>query len=74
MAMQLTERQADVVRLREDEGLSWSAVGERLGISKSTLFRLLREDALPSYRLTDKGSLRFKESEIDVWLKRRTND
>ena len=34
--MQLTERQADVVRLREDEGLSWSAVGERLGISKST--------------------------------------
>ena len=36
MAMQLTDRQADVVRLREKEGLSWSAIGEKLGISKST--------------------------------------
>ena len=34
--MQLTERQAQVVHLGEEEGLSWSAIGEKLRISKST--------------------------------------
>ncbi len=33
----LTERETAIIRLRDDEGLSWAMIGERLGTSKSSV-------------------------------------
>jgi predicted DNA-binding protein (UPF0251 family) len=33
----LTEREAEIVRLRDDEGLSWAAIAKQLGTSKSSV-------------------------------------
>ena len=33
----LTERETSIIRLRDDEGLSWTKIGERLGTTKSSV-------------------------------------
>ncbi len=38
----LTEREAEVVRLRDDEGLSWNAIAKALGSSKSSVISTYR--------------------------------
>ncbi len=36
--VELTQREADVARLRDEEGMSWNAIAKALGVSKSSRF------------------------------------
>ena len=40
----------------------------RLGINRKWLYRVIRDEAFPAYRMPG-GMLRFRQSEIDVWLR-----
>jgi excisionase family DNA binding protein len=50
-----------------DRLLSAREVGEWLGLSTETVLRRWRAGDLPGYRLAS-NVLRFRESEIEVWL------
>jgi len=52
---------ADVEKL-----LTIDEVSERLSVSISTVRRIVREDALPAYRVG--GRLRFKPREVEAYI------
>ena len=41
---------------------------KRLGIGTTTLDRLVADGLLPGYRMTDKGSIRFREEDLDAYI------
>lgn len=43
---------------------------ERLGVSETTLDRLIAAGALPAYRMTDRGSLRISEDDLAAYLEK----
>jgi excisionase family DNA binding protein len=45
----------------------WPAVAKRLEVGERALWRLVRDHALPVYRLNARV-IRFRLSEIDSWL------
>jgi excisionase family DNA binding protein len=47
-------------------------VGARLGVSRQTVYRLVREGHLPAVRLADTGSsLRFDPERLERWIAAR---
>jgi len=48
-------------------------VCERLGITRTTLWRWCREKQIPFYRMPG-NILRFDEKEFEKWLEERKND
>lgn len=55
----------------QDRLMEVSEVAQYLGISKRTLYRHLREEGLPAYRLG--GQWRFKKEKLDEWLEKQEN-
>ena len=43
---------------------------KRLGVSLTTMDRLIAAGALPAYRMTDKGSLRISEEDLTAYLEK----
>ncbi len=69
-----TEDPAALVRTNpssntDDPGalVRWPAVAKRLEVGERALWRLVRDHALPVYRLNARV-IRFKLCEIDAWL------
>jgi len=54
------------------ESISWLSVKQvsiYLGVSKETIYRLLKRKEIPSYRV---GKLhKFNSDEINIWVKRK---
>lgn len=46
-------------------------VKERVGISRSTVWRMEREGKFPSRRLISKNSVAWVEKEIETWIEGR---
>ena len=44
---------------------------ERLGISQTSLDRLIAAGAIAAYRMTDRGSIRIKEEDLDAYIASR---
>jgi len=56
-------------RMREAEPLwRYGELGEYVGLSVGTLRRKVREGSIPYIRVKGGRSIRFRRSDIDVWL------
>jgi excisionase family DNA binding protein len=43
-------------------------VAERLGVNRSTVYRLVQDRSLPAIQLRKNGTVRIDEAELDAWL------
>ena len=48
--VKLTERETEVIRLRDEEGLSWRTIAKALGASKSSVYSSYRTAAAKKTR------------------------
>ncbi len=54
-----------------DEILTLKEVAEYLKLAEKTAYRLTAEGKLPGFKVG--GSWRFKQSEIEAWIKKQLN-
>ena len=58
-------------------GLKVFSVGDAcamLGISRSTLYKLIRVGELPAFKLSQGGRWRFKREDLEAWLEDRKSE
>ena len=53
------------------EVISVGEACEMLGISRSTLYKLIRIGQIPAFKLSQGGRWRFKRGDLEAWLEDR---
>lgn len=53
----------------DDQLLTVDGLAEYLNISRRTMYRLLKAESLPAYRVGKQ--LRFRREDVDDWLQKR---
>ena len=43
-----------------------------LRVSRTKLWKLVKDDGLPAFKLGDKGDYRYLKSEIDQWIRQQS--
>lgn len=54
-----------------EEGGDWIPIAEAcrfLGVHRNTLYRLIRDEELPAFRMTRGGRWRFRRTDLRDWL------